>query len=96
MATPRHCGFTRASVPSPEAVIRGVLCCLVSEEGRVQLCSRPRPGARTQPRGRGKPETGRRLGPALGILYGSHGWDLLRTVCLASHETARTLCLPEI
>lgn len=75
-------------------LIRGVPCCLVSAEGRVQLCSRP--GARTQgqplPRGRGKPETERRLGPALGILCGSHGWDLLRTVRL-HHTRRRELCV---
>lgn len=34
-----------------------------------------------------------RVGSALrsGILCGNHGWDLLRTVSLASHEMARTL-----
>ena len=63
VATLHHCGFACAAVPSPKAVIRGVPCCLVGVEGRVQLCSRP--GARTHghplPRGRGKPETERRL-----------------------------------
>jgi len=94
VATLHPCGFACAAAPSPEAVIRGVPYCLVAVEGRVKLCSRPGAGTHGHPlpRGRGKPETERRLRPVLGILCGNHGLGLLRTVSLASHET-RTVSL---